>query len=336
MFIVSLPRSPVNSSANSSANFFAAPRRALLAAAAEAILPLMKTPQILVDGQPWRRGMSVLTADGAWGSELFRLGLEPGEAPEAWNADRPDRVAEVAAAYYRAGSRVVETNSFGGNRLQLSRHDLGERTAELNRRAAEITAEAVGPHGVAAGSIGPSGAMLVTGEVTEQQLHEVFSEQARALADGGAQWIAVETMSDLREMAVSVAAAWAATGLPVSASMTYEPTTNGFRTMMGHDPASCVHEAEDAGAAIIGANCGTGIDYYAALVRTLRELTDLPLWVYPNAGAPVLVEGKLRYPLGPEDFARDATGLVAAGADIIGGCCGTTPAHIRAVAAALA
>ena len=290
---------------------------------------------ITVGGRPWRRGQGVLPADGAWGSELIARGLAPGDAPEEWNLSRHADVLGVARSYREAGSVVVETNSFGAGRRQLARHGLAGRVQEINRLAAEITAAAVGSEGVVAGSMGPSGELLVTGETDEAKLYELFAEQARALAEGGANWIAVETMGDVAEMSVAVRAAVQATSLPVSASMTYEPGAGGFRTMMGNEPSQCVRAAVAAGASIIGANCGKGISYYPELTRTLRSLTDLPLWIYPNAGIPVVRAGTVSYPLGPQEFAARMQDVLEAGADIVGGCCGTTPAHIAAMAASL-
>ncbi len=292
----------------------------------------MSGPEILVRGEAWTPGTRALVADGAWGSELFSLGLGSGETAEEWNLSHPDQVASVAQSYLRAGSSIVETNSFGGNRLQLARHDMADQACEINRLAAEITAGVLGPEGITAGSIGPTGAMLMMGDVSESEAYEAFAEQARGLAEGGAQWIAVETMTDFREMAAAVRAAARETSLVVSASMTYEPAPDGFRTMMGHAPEECVRTAEDAGASIIGANCGKGIDYYPELTRVLRRLTALPLWIYPNAGVPLLSGGVVTYPLGPEEFATACVDIIQAGADIIGGCCGTTPAHIAALA----
>jgi 5-methyltetrahydrofolate--homocysteine methyltransferase len=286
-------------------------------------------------GREWKKG-EVLLADGAWGTEFFQRGLPPGHAPEDWNLSHPDRVREVARAYREAGSRIVLTNSFGGNRFTLEAHGLGDRVKEVNETAARLTAEAVGPGAVVAGDIGPSGKVLSIDPITPEELFQAFRDQAFALRDGGAQWIVVESMQDMEEMAIAVEAAKRATGLPVVASMTYALGAHGFRTMMGNAPEECVRRAEKAGADLIGANCGAGIDAYVPLAPLLRKLTHLPLWIKANAGIPRMEGGKTVYPLTPEQYASHVPALISAGVDVIGGCCGTTPRHIREVCRILA
>jgi len=286
--------------------------------------------------EPWDPGREVLVADGAWGTELQRLGLPLGSLPDEWNLSVPERVASVARAYVDAGAQIVETNTFGSSRVALARHGLGERASELNRRGAELTAHEARGRAVTAGSIGPSGRLLASGEVGEQELHDAFAEQAAALRAGGAEWIVVESMIDLREMVIAVRAARESSGLPVAASVTYDPAGASFRTMMGNTIGECVEAAVKAGASIVGSNCGHGIETFALLVRELVAASPVPVWVYANAGLPRLEGGKAVYDMRPEQYAEAAMGLVDLGAAIVGGCCGTTPEFIRAINGKLA
>jgi 5-methyltetrahydrofolate--homocysteine methyltransferase len=263
----------------------------------------------------------------------MKRGLVQGDSPELWCLDRPDAVLEVARSYVRAGSDVILTNSFGASSVQLERHGISGKAAELNRAAAALSrkaadeAAAQGRTVVVAGDIGPSGKLFIMGEIEEEDLYASFAEQAAALRDGGAQWLLVETMIDRTEMEVAVRAA-ASTGLPVVASMTYERIASGYRTVMGDTPEDCVETALAAGASIVGANCGTGIDAYVELARHLRGLTDAPLWIKGNAGLPEIVDGRTVYRMGAEAFCSYVPALLDAGANIVGGCCGTAPDFI--------
>jgi 5-methyltetrahydrofolate--homocysteine methyltransferase len=286
-------------------------------------------------GRPWHRG-DVLLADGAWGTEFDRRGLMQGNPSDEWNLSHPEMVREVTREYLEAGSCVILTNTFGGSRIRLEQHGLGGRTRAINLAGARIAREVVGTCAVVAGDIGPSGRLLALGETTAGDLYDAFAEQAAALAEGGVDWIVVETMSDAGEMAAAVRAARTVTGLPVVASMTYNRSPRGFRTMMGDTVEHCVGRAEEEGAAIIGANCGTGIEDYVPLAPVLRRLTERPVWIKANAGIPRLEAGRVVFPLGPEQYASFVPALVAAGVDVIGGCCGTGPATIREVGRVLA
>ncbi len=283
----------------------------------------------------WNPAERHLLADGAWGTEFMKRGLEQGDCPELWCADRPEDVLAVARSYAAAGSDVILTDSFGASSLQLERHGVSGRSVELNRaaaalsrRAADEAAAASGRTIVVAGDMGPSGKLFIMGEVEEEVLYASFAEQAAALKEGGAQWLLIETMIDRTEMEVAVRAA-ASTGLPVVASMTYEKTAAGYRTVMGDTPEACVETALAAGASIIGANCGTGIDAYVELARHLRSLTDAPIWIKGNAGLPEMVDGKTVYRMGSTAFCSHIPALLEAGADIVGGCCGTSPEFIQ-------
>ncbi len=275
-----------------------------------------------------------VVTDGAWGTELQARGLPAGELPDGWNLTHPERVAEVARAYVAAGSRVILTNTFGANRLRLAGHGLADRVAEINRRGVEISKQAAGPRARVFASIGPAGKMLLTGETTAVELTDAFTEQAQALAEGGADALIIETMSDLEEAKLALAAA-KTTGLPVVVCMVFDAGRDKDRTLMGATPEQVARELTAAGADVIGANCGVGIERYVPVCRRLRAATDRPVWIKPNAGLPVLENGGVVYHTTPEEFAGHVPELVAAGAGFIGGCCGTTPEFIRAVCARL-
>ncbi len=276
------------------------------------------------------RSGPVLT-DGAWGTQMQARGLPIGGCPDAWNLTHPDRVAEVAAAYVAAGSRVILTNTFGANRLTLSRHALAEQAAPINRRGAQISRQAAGDRAHVFGSIGPSGRMLATGEVTASELQSAFEEQAQALREGGAEGLVVETMSDLDEARIAVAAAKTA-GLPVIASMTFGAGKQGDRTIMGVTPERAAAALAEAGADALGTNCGIGPEAMLPLCARLRAASDLPVWVKPNAGLPVIEDGRAVYQTTPEAFADIVRQFIGAGANFIGGCCGTSPEFIAALA----
>jgi len=282
-----------------------------------------------IRGTPWEKGV-VLVADGAWGTELFKRGLMQGSPPDEWNLTHPEMVRQVTREYVEAGADIVLTNTFGANRLRLDPHGLAGRVRDVNAAAVSIARGAAGERTLVAGDIGPSGKFLTLGEVSTEGLYEAFAEQARALA--GVDWIVVESMSDMEEMAVAVRAAVETARVPVVASMTYNRTPRGYRTMMGNSAEDCVKRAQESGASIIGANCGSGIEDYVPLAPLLRGMTSLPLWVKANAGIPQLVGGKVTYPLGAREYASYVPALLTAGVDVIGGCCGTDPGFIREIA----
>lgn len=279
-------------------------------------------------------GRTPVLTDGAWGTELLARGLKPGDCPDEWNLSRPREVEEVAGSYVAAGSRVILTNTFRSNRITLAGHGLAEKTVELNRAGAAISRRAAGARAKVFASIGPSGKMLMAGETSEDELREAFLEQARALAEGGADALVVETMSDLAEAAIAVQAA-RSTGLPVVACMVFDTGKNKDRTMMGATPEQAAAELTRAGADAVGANCGVGIESYVPICRRLKAATDRPVWIKANAGLPELVEGRTVWRMTPEAFASFLPQLVEAGASFIGGCCGTSPAFIRALERAM-
>jgi methionine synthase I (cobalamin-dependent) len=281
-----------------------------------------------------------VVTDGAWGTELQASGLPIGACPDAWNLCHPDRVEAVARAYVAAGSRILLTNTFGANRIALARHGLEERAAEINRLGAAISRRAASGTVSILASMGPTGAMLVSGEISEATLLAAFREQARALAEGGADGIVVETMSDVAEAMIALAAA-RETGLPAIACMVFGAGRSGDRTLMGLTPERAAAALIAAGADGIGANCGSGAAALLPICERLRATaTDLagarfPVWIKPNAGLPDLVGGRAVYRTTPEQFAAEAAALARAGANFIGGCCGTGPAFIRALVEAL-
>lgn len=276
----------------------------------------------------------VTVADGAWGTELDKLGCPAGYCREEWNVSRPETVAQVAASYVEAGSRIILTNTFGGNRLVLAAHGFEDRVWDFNRAGAAISKQAADGEAKVFGSMGPSGKMLLIGEVDEQTLFEAFKEQAEALAEGGADGLVVETMADVNEAVAAVRAA-KTTGLPVVGSMTFDSGRDRTFTLMGVTPEQAVQALTEAGADIIGCNCGIGIDNYIKVAARLRAATDKPIWVKANAGLPEIDGSRIVYRMTPEEFARKAVRLVEAGANIVGGCCGTTPEFIRALCASL-
>jgi 5-methyltetrahydrofolate--homocysteine methyltransferase len=288
-----------------------------------------------IRGTQWQKG-SVLVADGAWGTEFFKRGLMQGSPPDEWNLTHPEIVRQITREYLEAGADIVLTNTFGANRFRLEPHGLSDRVKAINTSAASIAREVSAKRAIVAGDIGPCARFLSLGEVTPEELYDVFVEQARALADAGVDWIVVESMTDVEEMAVAVRAAVETARVPVVASMTYNRTPKGYRTMMGNPPELCVKRAEESGAALIGANCGSGIEDYVPLAPLLRAMTSIPLWVKANAGIPHIVAGKVAYPLSAEEYAAFVPALVSAGVDVIGGCCGTDPGFVREIAGKVA
>ena len=275
----------------------------------------------------------VLISDGAWGTFLHIKGLKPGECPELWCVNKPSEVLDVAKNYIDAGADMVETNSFGASSFKLDHYGLADRAAEINEAAAKISREAAGDNKWVIASIGPTGKMLVTEEVTEQELYDAFKTQAVAFEKGGADAVCIETMSDIGEACQAVKAVRENTKLEVICTFTFEKTLQGeYRTMMGVDPVSAMNAVIEAGADIAGANCGNGIERMIEIVSQMRAANkNIPILVHANAGLPKNVGGAVVFPETPEDMAALAPKLAAAGANIIGGCCGTTPAHIKAM-----
>ena len=275
-----------------------------------------------------------LVSDGAWGTLLQARGLKPGECPELWCVEHRADVLDIPRRYIAAGADMVKTDSFGGNRFKLEFFNLTERVTELNEAAAAISREAAGPDRHVIASVGPTGKMLLMGEVTDGDLFAAFRAQLEALARGGADACCIETMSAIDEACLAVRAARETTGLEVICTFTYACTAAGdYRTMMGVSPAEMVAAVKAAGAHIVGANCSQGFAQMPDLIKEIKKAAgDTPVLVHANAGMPRNVNGVDVFPETPEMVAREVPRLLAAGADIIGGCCGTTPAHIAAIA----
>ncbi len=276
----------------------------------------------------------ILLSDGAWGTFLQDKGMMPGECPELWNITHRNEVLDIAKSYLLAGSDIIETNSFGGSIFKLSMYGLADRVGEINFAAAEISREAAGKKAYVAGSIGPSGKMVLMGDVTEKELYDGFREQAVALEKGGSDIIIIETMSALDEASQAVRAARENTKCTVISTMTFSKTPRGeYRTMMGVSPVEMMAAMKAAGAHIIGSNCGNGIEEMIGIVKEIRSADNLiPVMIQANAGVPELIDGKTVFRESPELMASYVPELIKAGANIIGGCCGTTPEHIRAIA----
>ena len=272
--------------------------------------------------------------DGAWGTELQSLGLEPGACPDVWNLEHPERVQSVAHRYVHAGSQVILSNTFGASRIALARYGLTAQAAEINRAGARLSRQAAAGQARVYASIGPSGKLLAMGDVSESELAEAFDEQAQALAEGGADGLVLETFTDLDELTIALGAA-KKTGLPVVACMVFDSGASKDRTAMGVTPEKAARALTEAGADIIGANCGRGVEGYVPICRRLRAATDRPLWIKPNAGLPKLVEGAITYDITPAQFAAGVLELLAAGATMVGGCCGTSPSFVEAIAEAI-
>ena len=271
----------------------------------------------------------VILADGAWGTQLQARGLG-GSCPELWNVEHPETVREVARSYAEAGARVVLTNSFGGSPFKLARHGLDGRTEELNEAAARLSREAVTPETTVLGSVGPTGVFLEPyGPVTEEEMEAAFRRQIASLLKGGADGVVIETMSDLGEAGCALRAARAEGAPSVVVSMTFERKKAGMVTMMGVKPARAAEEFSKLECDAVGANCGSGVDDMVDVVKEMAAVVSIPLWAKPNAGLPVTVDGVTTFPETPEEMARKVPLLVSAGAKIVGGCCGTTPEHIR-------
>jgi 5-methyltetrahydrofolate--homocysteine methyltransferase len=279
----------------------------------------------------------VLISDGALGTMLHSKGIKPGECPELWNITRSSVLKEIAEAYLEAGSDIITTNSFGGSRIKLSQYGLADRASEINQLAAEIYREAAGDDKHVAGSIGPTGKMLLMGDITEDEMFDAFSEQAIALEKGGADIIIVETMSDADEAALAVKAALSGTKCTVIITMTFSKGLNkGYHSMMGISPEEMTFRMKASGAHIIGSNCGNGIRDMVCIAQAIRSTDEnIPVIIQANAGIPDLIDGRTVFHETPEIMALYIPELINAGVNIIGGCCGTTPAHIKEFARAI-
>ena len=280
----------------------------------------------------------ILVFDGGYGTMLFAAGLLNGACPELWNDTHADVVRGIHQAYYDAGSHLVETNTFGGTRLKLNEYKIGDRTTELNVKGARLARAAAPPGGYVAGSIGPTSRLPVDYAldegVTDEEYEATFKEQAEALAEGGVEIFAVETMMFPQEASAAIRACKAVTDLPVMATMffQFEELHDRDRTMWGESPSDVARSLLAAGADVVGMNCGRGPDRAIVIIREMRKVTDAPLVAYPNAGLPITTGDTVTYELGPEAMAREYPALLDAGCNIVGACCGSNPEHIRRIA----
>ena len=271
-----------------------------------------------------------LIFDGATGTYLQNNGLEPGGSPELMNATHPEVVKGMSKQYFDAGSDIVLTNSFGGNKFMLERYGAGERLFELNRLAAEH-ARSVAPEGkFVSGSIGPTGEFIEPlGTATEDDLYDTFSEMSKAFEAGGADAVMIETQLAIEEAVIAVRAAKETTGLVVMATMVFDKGPRGYFTMMGVTPEQAVEGLEEAGADVVGTNCGNGIEKMVEIATRMRAVTDKYLVIQSNAGIPIIKNGETCYLETPEFMAKHYGDLAELPINILGGCCGTTAEHIR-------
>ena len=279
------------------------------------------------------RGGSILVADGAMGTMLFERGLRSGECPEAMNLSKLSVLEDIAGLYLDAGADIIQSNTFGGSPLKLASYSLADAAHLINSNAVLAVKRAVSGRAYVSGSCGPCGKILKPyGDTDPELVYESFGIQMQAFFESGCDVICIETMMDLREMLLALRAAKEkAPGIPVMATMTYDATPKGFFTIMGDTIEKTSSALEEAGADVIGSNCGNGIENMIRIAREYRKCTTLPIIIQSNAGLPVIKNGELVYPESPEFMAEKAKELVDAGVSIIGGCCGTGPEHIRAI-----
>ena len=275
----------------------------------------------------------VLLSDGATGTLLQGMGMSPGQSPEVWVIEQPDQIRALHRGYIEAGSNLILTCTFGGTRFRLSGHGLADRVVEVNRRAAELARAEAGSDVFVAGDMGPTGKLLKPlGPLTTDEVADAYAEQAAGLVEGGADFLLIETMSDLGEAQAAIEGARRVTDLPIVCTFSFD--THG-RTMMGLKPGTV---AEQIGPLVegVGANCGKDPAEYAVFLHEMRSAApDALLWAKPNAGLPRMMDEQAVYDATPAYMGQIALELCKAGAQVIGGCCGTTPDHIRAMAKTL-
>jgi 5-methyltetrahydrofolate--homocysteine methyltransferase len=278
-----------------------------------------------------------LCTDGAWGTEMAKRGGDPGHLCDLWNLEKPDTVEAVATDYVAAGAQIILTNTFNSNPIALQRHNLAGKAEELNRVGAELSKRAAAGKAYVFASMGPCGKMVMMGDADPAEVEEAAAQQAAALAAGGADAIVIETQSDIAEAEAILKGALRGSGLPVGVSFTFDSGENNDKTMMGVSIEQAYAMAKSMGAAFVGANCGAGIDTFPNIARQYAASgSELPIWVKGNAGLPETDNlGNMTFRAKPELYAQTVPELLEAGARFIGGCCGSTPDHVRAIAQAI-
>jgi 5-methyltetrahydrofolate--homocysteine methyltransferase len=275
---------------------------------------------------------TILVSDGAWGTEMTKCGFNPGDCPELMNADKPDVIRAITRSYVEAGSDIILTNTFGGSPQKLARYGLENRTEELNEKGARLSVESAKGKALVFASVGSTGEFLEPlGTLKAVDLIKSFGRQVKAFAAAGVDGVVIETMTDLGETICALKAVKENSYLPVICSMTFDKGIQGYATMMGIKPDQAIDILEESRADAVGANCSTGIEDIIEVARIMRSQSCLPLWMKPNAGLPELVGEKTVYRESPEQMASFIHDLLKAGATIVGGCCGSTPEHIRKI-----
>jgi len=274
----------------------------------------------------------LLTSDGAWGTYLFKKGLAIGNCPEEWNLTHYDDVYDIAKSYAEAGSDIISTNSFGSNLFKLSQYNLQAKISEICQTSAEISRKAAGHNKIVMASLGPTGQFLIMGDVTSEELYNSFKLQAIAFEKGGADAVCIETFYALDEAEQAINAVKENTSLEVICTFTFNKSDNGFKTLMGISPQQMTESLIHFGTDIIGANCGSGFEDMVEIAKSIREVSArIPIIIQANAGLPSFENNQLVYSETPERIKEIIPKLINAGANIIGGCCGTTPEHIKVI-----
>lgn len=275
----------------------------------------------------------IIVGDGAFGTMLMKRGLKEGDPPETVNLNAPQNLEEISSLYLEAGAEIITTNSFGASSLRLQHFSLEKDMARTNRLAVEAARKAVGDRAYVSGSVGPTAKLLKPfGDTDPEEIYDCFYNQINTLLSSGIDIIGIETMTDVSEAELAVKAARALSAeIPVIASVTFEKKNKGFNTLMGTSIQQTVERLKKAGATIIGSNCGNGSENMLQIAQEFMQYSELPVAIQSNAGLPVQSDEGLIYPETPDFFAEKAAEMLKAGVQIIGGCCGTTPDHIRAL-----
>lgn len=275
----------------------------------------------------------VLVSDGAIGSLLFEKGLNPGDCPERFNLERPEILAEIALSYLQAGADIIQTNTFGASPLKLSDYDLEDKTEEINKKAVEIVKQVVDSKALVSGSVGPTGKMLLPyGDIEPVAMKENYKRQIGTLIESGVDLLCIETMTDLNEAVIAIQSARELSqDIPIISTMTFDVLPQGCVTIMGNKISEVCAKLEEAGANVIGSNCGNGTKNMITIAKEFIANSQLPIIIQSNAGIPTIIDDQVIYQETPEEFADFTKILLELGVSIIGGCCGTTPNHIRAI-----